>query len=544
MNSLSKLALVLTFCSGMIACSGGKAVKGDYGVVPLPQEVTLTNGNPFVLSPSTKIFYPEGNDKMKKNAEFLASYIKEITGYELATATGQPGKGISLVIDQSIQNPEGYQLTVSDNGIRIAGSTDAGVFYGIQTLRKSIPATAQGMNVELPAATINDYPRFAYRGMMLDVSRHFFPVDSVKTYLDILALHNQNTFHWHLSDDQGWRIEIKKYPELTQIGSKRKETVIGHNSGTYDGKEYGGFYTQDQIRDVINYAAERHITIIPEIDMPGHASAASKAYPEFSGGGSPKYPGYTYNPGKDSVYTYLTDILKEVDALFPSQVIHLGGDEVHYGNQDWNTNKDIQDLMKHEKMKNLKDVENYFFQRMADSLLLIHNKVAAWDEVADSQLSPEHTIVFFWRQNRPEQLQKSLDRKFNIVLCPRLPMYLDYAQDTLQVHGVDWRKFSYNYYQKVYSFSPQDIPVKYPKNCNILGIQANLWTERIETEDRLDYMLFPRMAALAENAWTKEKNKNINSFNIRLKKQFNLYKKDHIYYSDPFTPKETGEPVR
>ena len=219
MNSLSKLALVLTFCTGMIACSGGKAVKGDYGVVPLPQEVTLTNGNPFVLSPSTKIFYPEGNDKMKKNAEFLASYIKEITGYELATATGQPGKGISLVIDQSIQNPEGYQLTVSDNGIRIAGSTDAGVFYGIQTLRKSIPATAQGMNVELPAATINDYPRFAYRGMMLDISRHFFPVDSVKTYLDILALHNQNTFHWHLSDDQGWRIEIEKYPLLTEKGA-------------------------------------------------------------------------------------------------------------------------------------------------------------------------------------------------------------------------------------------------------------------------------------------------------------------------------------
>ena len=171
-------------------------------------------------------------------------------------------------------------------------------------------------------------------------------------------------------------------------------------------------------------------------------------------------------------------------------------------------------------------------------------KLAGIKEYFHKQLSPEHTIVFFWRQNRPEQLQKSLDRKFNIVLCPRLPMYLDYAQDTLQVHGVDWRKFSCNSYQKVYSFSPQDIPVKYPKNCNILGIQANLWTERIETEDRLDYMLFPRIAALAENAWTKEMNKNINSFNIRLKKQFDLYKKDHIYYSDPFTPKETGEPVR
>ena len=326
MNSLSKLALVLTFCTGMIACSGGKAVKGDYGVVPLPQEVTLTNGNPFVLSPSTKIFYPEGNDKMKKNAEFLASYIKEITGYELATATGQPGKGISLVIDQSIQNPEGYQLTVSDNGIRIAGSTDAGVFYGIQTLRKSIPATAQGMNVELPAATINDYPRFAYRGMMLDVSRHFFPVDSVKTYLDILALHNQNTFHWHLSDDQGWRIEIKKYPELTQIGSKRKETVIGHNSGTYDGKEYGGFYTQDQIRDVINYAAERHITIIPEIDMPGHQLAALATYPELGCTGGPYDVWGQWGvaddvicAGNEKSMQFLEDLLSEVIDLFPSE---------------------------------------------------------------------------------------------------------------------------------------------------------------------------------------------------------------------------------
>lgn len=329
MNSLSKLALVLTFCTGMIACSGGKAVKGDYGVVPLPQEVTLTNGNPFVLSPSTKIFYPEGNDKMKKNAEFLASYIKEITGYELATATGQPGKGISLVIDQSIQNPEGYQLTVSDNGIRIAGSTDAGVFYGIQTLRKSIPATAQGMNVELPAATINDYPRFAYRGMMLDVSRHFFPVDSVKTYLDILALHNQNTFHWHLSDDQGWRIEIKKYPELTQIGSKRKETVIGHNSGTYDGKEYGGFYTQDQIRDVINYAAERHITIIPEIDMPGHQLAALATYPELGCTGGPYDVWGQWGvaddvicAGNEKSMQFLEDVLSEVIDLFPLEKVY------------------------------------------------------------------------------------------------------------------------------------------------------------------------------------------------------------------------------
>ena len=355
MNSLSKLALVLTFCTGMIACSGGKAVKGDYGVVPLPQEVTLTNGNPFVLSPSTKIFYPEGNDKMKKNAEFLASYIKEITGYELATATGQPGKGISLVIDQSIQNPEGYQLTVSDNGIRIAGSTDAGVFYGIQTLRKSIPATAQGMNVELPAATINDYPRFAYRGMMLDVSRHFFPVDSVKTYLDILALHNQNTFHWHLSDDQGWRIEIEKYPLLTEKGAWRKFNTQDRTCMARAKEEdntdflipedkirivegdtlYGGYYTHDDIKEIVAYAAQRGIDVIPEIDMPGHFLAAIGQYPELACDGLIGW-GKTFSspicPGKDTTLEFCQNVFKEVFELFPYEYVHMGGDEVEKAN--------------------------------------------------------------------------------------------------------------------------------------------------------------------------------------------------------------------
>ena len=328
MNKLTKYACILTTLAGAVACSGGKKAQGDYAIIPLPQEVVTQGSAPFLLKPSTPISYQEGDAEMEQTARFLASYVKEATGYEPKVITGNADKGIHLSIASDIRNPEGYRLLVSENGIEIAGASNAGIFYGVQTLRKSIPAVAEGMDIELPAASINDYPRFPYRGMHLDVSRHFFPVDSVKKFIDILALHNMNRFHWHLTDDQGWRIEIKKYPELTQIGSKRKETVIGHNSGTYDGKEYGGFYTQDQIRDVINYAAERHITIIPEIDMPGHASAASKAYPEFSGGGSPKYPGYTFNPGKDSVYTYLTDILKEVDALFPSQVIHLGGDEV------------------------------------------------------------------------------------------------------------------------------------------------------------------------------------------------------------------------
>ena len=517
MNSLSKLALVLTFCTGMIACSGGKAVKGDYGVVPLLQEVTLTNGNPFVLSPSTKIFYPEGNDKMKKNAEFLASYIKEITGYELATATGQPGKGISLVIDQSIQNPEGYQLTVSDNGIRIAGSTDAGVFYGIQTLRKSIPATAQGMNVELPAATINDYPRFAYRGMMLDVSRHFFPVDSVKTYLDILALHNQNTFHWHLSDDQGWRIEIKKYPELTQIGSKRKETVIGHNSGTYDGKEYGGFYTQDQIRDVINYAAERHITIIPEIDMPGHQLAALATYPELGCTGGPYDVWGQWGvaddvicAGNEKSMQFLEDVLSEVIDLFPSEYIHVGGDEA--GKSAWKKCPKCQALMKEKGMKNVDELQSYMIHRAEEFLNSKDRKLIGWDEILEGGLAPEATVMS-WRGE--DGGIKSARMGHDVVMTPGNYMYLDFyqADPKTQPYAIG----GYTPIKKVYSYNPVPADSLTAEECrHILGVQANTWTEYIQTPEHLEYMMFPRALAVAEIGWTPQELRTWEDFKPRM----------------------------
>ena len=534
MNSLSKLALVLTFCTGMIACSGGKAVKGDYGVVPLPQEVTLTNGNPFVLSPSTKIFYPEGNDKMKKNAEFLASYIKEITGYELATATGQPGKGISLVIDQSIQNPEGYQLTVSDNGIRIAGSTDAGVFYGIQTLRKSIPATAQGMNVELPAATINDYPRFAYRGMMLDVSRHFFPVDSVKTYLDILALHNQNTFHWHLSDDQGWRIEIKKYPELTQIGSKRKETVIGHNSGTYDGKEYGGFYTQDQIRDVINYAAERHITIIPEIDMPGHQLAALATYPELGCTGGPYDVWGQWGvaddvicAGNEKSMQFLEDVLSEVIDLFPSEYIHVGGDECP--KVRWKSCPKCQARIKAEGIKGDSKhtaeeyLQSYVISRMEKFVESKGRHIIGWDEILEGGLAPNATVMS-WRG--VDGGIEAAKQKHNVIMTPNSYLYFDYYQSTDTEHD-PLAIGGYLPLERVYSFEPTaGIPEEYQKY--VTGVQANLWTEYIPTFSQVEYMVLPRMDALAEVQWTNAP-KDFKAFLPRLVRMTELY--DRLGYN-------------
>lgn len=225
MNKLTKYACILTAVAGAVACSESKKAQGDYAIIPLPQEVVAQGSAPFLLKPSTPISYQEGDTEMEQTARFLASYIKEATGYEPKVIAGNADKGIHLSIASDIRNPEGYRLLVSENGVEIAGASNAGIFYGVQTLRKSIPAVAEGMDIALPAASINDYPRFPYRGMHLDVSRHFFPTDSIKKFIDILALHNMNRFHWHLTDDQGWRIEIKKYPELTRIGAQRKETV-------------------------------------------------------------------------------------------------------------------------------------------------------------------------------------------------------------------------------------------------------------------------------------------------------------------------------
>ena len=331
MNKLTKYACILTALAGAVACSDGKKAQGDYAVIPLPQEITQGGNTPFLLKPSTPISYQEGDTEMEQTARFLASYIKEATGYEPKVIAGNADRGIHLSIASDIQHPEGYRLLVSENGIEIAGASNAGIFYGVQTLRKSIPAVAVGMDVELPSICINDYPRFPYRGMHLDVSRHFFPVDSVKKFIDILALHNMNRFHWHLTDDQGWRIEIKKYPELTKIGAQRKETVIGRNSGKYDGKPYGEgmFYTQDEIRDVIAYAQEHFITIIPEIDLPGHQLAAITTYPELGCTGGP-YEVWTQwgvsddviCAGNEKAMTFLEDVLGEVIDLFPSEYIH------------------------------------------------------------------------------------------------------------------------------------------------------------------------------------------------------------------------------
>lgn len=439
MNKVSKQMLVFAAAATLFSCSNGKVATGDFNVIPQPQSVTQANGSPFTLNASTRITYPEGNDVLQKNAGFLASYIKDATGRNIKVEAGTPASNsINLSVNEAISNPEGYQLAVTDDRISIEGGTEAGVFYGIQTLRKSIPAMSQGRDIELPAIAITDAPRFKYRGMMMDVSRHFFPVDSVKSFIDVLALHNMNTLHWHLSDDQGWRIEIKKYPKLTEIGSQRKETVIGRNSGKYDGTPYGGFYTQDEIRDVIDYAAQRFITIIPEIDMPGHQLAALTSYPELGCTGGP----YAVWPqwgvadevicaGNEKSMQFLEDVLGEVIDLFPSEYIHVGGDECP--KVRWKSCPKCQARIKAEGLKSDKKhtaeeyLQSYVISRMEKFVESKGRHIIGWDEILEGGLAPNATVMS-WRgvAGGIEAAKQNHD----VIMTPNTYLYFDYYQST------------------------------------------------------------------------------------------------------------------
>ena len=535
MNKLSKLTLLCAAFAGMMACSDGKIAKGDYGIIPLPQEVSMVNGSSFVLTPSTSIIYPEGNDLLKQAGEFLASYIKEATGYAPKVGTDKSSKPIHLSVDKSISNPEGYRLTVTPEGIEIAGASEAGVFYGVQTLRKSIPAVAEGMNIELPAVTINDYPRFAYRGMHLDVSRHFFPADSIKKYIDILALHNMNTLHWHLTDDQGWRIEIKKYPELTTIGSQRKETVIGRNSGEYDGKPYGGFYTQDEIRDVIAYAKERFVTIIPEIDLPGHQQAALAAYPDLGCTGGP-YEVWTQwgisddviCAGNDKAMQFLEDVLSEVIDLFPSEYIHIGGDECP--KVRWKTCPKCQARIKAEGIKGDQKhsaeeyLQSYVISRMEKFVESKGRHIIGWDEILEGGLAPNATVMS-WRG--VDGGIEAAKQHHNVIMTPNTYLYFDYYQST-DTENEPLAIGGYLPLERVYSLEPTaGIPDEYKKY--VIGVQANLWTEYIPTFSQVEYMVMPRMAALAEVQWTDPSKKEYQSFLPHLVRMTKLY--DRLGYN-------------
>ena len=512
-------------------------------IIPQPVSVQPGNGQ-FTLTKRTTIAARDAEDR--KTAAVFNEYLQQAYGFKLPIA-GKEGKNtIRLTTKKFIKAPDkdAYTLTVGKEGIAIEGDTYDGTFYGIQTLIQLLPTAPntkpQTPNFPIPFVTINDYPRFDYRGMHLDVGRHFFPVSFVKRYIDYLALHKMNYFHWHLTEDQGWRIEIKKYPELTSVGGYRNGTIIGRFPGKgNDNTRYGGFYTQDEVREVVKYAASRHITVVPEIEMPGHSSAAIAAYPwlscfpdqETDMGKNPSeaskqqhgkkvqetwgvFPDI-YCAGKDSTFQFLQNVLDEVLALFPSKYIHVGGDEAPKDN--WKKCPLCQARIQQEHLKDEHELQTYFITRMEKYLNSKGRTLIGWDEILEGGLAP-NAIVMSWRGEKGGI--EAAKQKHQVIMTPSNPVYFDHSQtkndDSLTIGG-------YNPLDAVYNYEPVPKELSGEEGKYVLGAQANVWTEYMVSPSKVEYMIFPRMSALSEVLWSPKEARNWDDFQRRLAEQYNRY---------------------
>lgn len=538
MNINCKYYFLFTIIMLLPAVFNCSATVAGYSIIPLPKEIKAGDKNSaFKLTPSVKILYPEGNAKMRKNAELLAEYIKNSTGMSLDVSFGDSGKKRSIILSSVLPagNEEAYRLTIDKSHIKIDGASEAGVFYGIQTLRKSVPV-ALSSSVKLPAVEINDYPRFSYRGAMLDVCRHFFTIDEVKQFIDMMALHNLNTFHWHLSDDQGWRIEIKKHPELREISSVRKETVIGRKPGKWDGKPHGGFYTQEEAKEIISYAAERHINVIPEIDMPGHMRAALAAYPEMGCTGGP-YDVWTewgvteevLCAGNDSAIQFINDVLTEIMDIFPSRYINVGGDECP--KTRWKECPKCQARIKALGLKSdgnhtAEDyLQSYFMNEAYKMVSARDRKMIGWDDILEGSI-PGDVTVMSWRGVKGGI--KGAKKGYDVIMAPNTHLYFDYYQS----HDRDKEPFGIGGYvpiERVYELEPVPSELTPDEGERIIGVQANLWTEYILDFKHVQYMELPRMAALSEVQWCRTGQKDFELFKKRMPALFDIY--DNLGYN-------------
>lgn len=513
----------------------GFATDASYDVIPLPQSIVMVKGKAFILNSNTTIFCSSKDDLMQKNACFLSCYIADLTGLKLKVSDIKPKKGnyIELLLNnKNIKGEEAYTININNKNIKISGFTSAGVFYGIQTLRKSLPiCNATNNPIVLPATEIKDAPRFKYRGMMLDCSRHFFSIDFIKKFIDLIALHNMNTFHWHLNDDQGWRIEIKKYPKLVEIGSVRTGTVMGRNSDVDDSIKYGGYYTQEQCREIVEYARQRHITVIPEIDMPGHMKAVLASYPNLGCTGGPYKVGHNWGVyydvlciGNEDTFKFVEGVLDEIIDIFPSRYIHIGGDETP--TKRWSECSKCEKIMQKEGLP-INKLQAYFTNRIEKYLNSKGRSIIGWDEILDGDINKSATIMS-WRGIEPGE--KGAKMGHDVIMSPTSHCYFDYAQTKeqyseplTQVHSLD--------VEQVYSLDPAPKTMSEESKKHILGVQANLWTEYISNPNLATYMLLPRMAALSEVQWTSPAQKDFKQFKIRATRLSKLYDKYGYIYA-------------
>lgn len=527
MNYL-KVFMIMGIIYAFTACKADvprPAVK----LIPQPALVINLEGT-FTFNPETKIQVNKGDEQLMKVASFLVNHVDKFYSIKssVSQAEVEAKKSVFLKLDEkSGLAKEAYNLTVTPKGVTIVASAPNGLFYGVQTLIQLMPPSQKKLSeVILPAVEIKDSPRFVWRGLHLDVGRHFMPKDFVLKYIDYMAMHKFNTLHWHLTEDQGWRIEIKKYPKLTEIGSIRKETLVGHyNSKTqnYDGTPYGGFYTQDDVKQIVAYAAERYITVVPEIEMPGHSLAALAAYPQLGCTGGPYEVGTkwgvfddVYCAGKEETFGFLQDVVSELIPLFPSQYFHIGGDECP--KTRWKKCPLCQKRMKEEGLKTEHELQSYFVQRMEKFLNEKGKKLIGWDEILEGGLAP-NAAVMSWR-GEEGGIAAAKQHHF-VVMTPGSHCYFDHYQADSKTEPLAIGGFLP--LEKVYSYDPIPAALSEEEGSYILGAQGNVWTEYMKTPEYVEYMVYPRAAALAEVVWTPKASKNYASFKNRMLDELKRY---------------------
>ena len=502
------------------ALSISASAEVNYQTIPCPQSIVFDgSGKSALLVKGQTVSYPAENAKMWRNALFAQEYL----GLTPEVEKKKPAP-VSLTLGLESENPDAYCITVGKKGIQIQGASESGVFYGIQTLRKSI-ADEQGDTILLPWATIKAEPRFQYRGTMLDCARHFFPVEFVKEFIDILALHGVNKFHWHLTDDQGWRVEVKALPELAKRGSYRPHTILGSNLGVretpptplYDDTPEEGFYTQAQLREIVAYAADRYITIIPEIDLPGHMVAALSVYPELGCTGGPYAVKTFWGVDKDvlcvgnpKTLEFIKTVLGEVCDIFPSKFIHIGGDECPRNR--WEKCPKCQAKMKELGAKEESELQTYINREVESFLASRGRELIGWDEIVNGGLSDNATVMF-WRGGDGDVV--AAKQHHRVINSNKWFCYLDYYQ--LEKRETQPLAFTrYLPLSKCYSMEPVSPELTPEESKYILGAQCNLWTEYVSSPDHAEYMLLPRLAALSEVMWLQPAEKDFGQFKVRL----------------------------
>jgi hexosaminidase len=519
-------------------------ITNDVSIIPKPVKLEIKTGS-FTVNEKTRIMVENGDPESTRVAKMLAERLKVAAGLSLAVTTTKkfsPQKNVILLTSRAVDpgiGDEGYQLSVTHEQMIIKALGAAGFFYGMQTIFQLLPLeihsnlAAPNVTWRIPAVEIVDKPRFIWRGMHLDVGRHFMSVDFVKKYIDNMAMHKLNVFHWHLTEDQGWRLEIKKYPKLTEVGAWRNETLIGHSKDKphqFDGKRYGGFYTRQEAKEIVAYAKERFITVVPEIEMPGHATAAIAAYPELGVTGKPVDVATHWGVFPDifnveeNTFAFLENVLTEVMEIFPGQYIHIGGDEAI--KDQWKASDKIQKRIKELGLKDEHELQSYFIKRIEKFINSKGRKIIGWDEILEGGLAPNATVMSWQGIEGGIAAAKA---GHDVIMTPIQSLYFWWNQGDIKTEPLSAGGFIS--LEKVYRYEPIPDVLTPGEASHILGAQGCAWTEYMEDEAKVEYMVFPRISALAEIVWTPKENKDWDDFKSRMAIQFKRFDQRGINYA-------------